>query len=203
MCVPLVQGSVYQGPGALSSGCLQGKRWHQQVHKEADGPPSHPWGAHQAFLWEDQRFCSRWTSKGCNQLCAADLDHKQDVAHFILVHFQPVHSHQQWGWEWDTRMNKQKARGSHNLPFYVLVDLLRKEADLLPLQRLLVDEGKLQRLQRKSSKLVQARIFRLWETYSSGDLSTYSLLKKLGKLYTPVWSLNSVKCLFDVEMWTV
>ncbi|XP_065928228.1 uncharacterized protein [Magallana gigas] len=86
---------------------------------------------------------------------------------------------------WHTRMNIQKARGSHNVPFYVLLDLLRKEADLLPLQRLLVDEGKLQRLQRKSSKLIQARIFRLWETYSSGDLSTSSLLKKLGMLYTP------------------
>lgn len=56
---------------------------------------------------------------------------------------------------WHTRMNKQKARGSHNLPFYVLLELLRKEADLLPLQRLLVDEGKLQCLQRKSSKLVR------------------------------------------------
>ncbi|XP_065939470.1 uncharacterized protein [Magallana gigas] len=87
---------------------------------------------------------------------------------------------------WHTRMNIQKARGSHNLPFYVLLDLLRKETDLLPLQRLLVDEGKLQRLQRKLSKLAQARIFRLWDTYSSGDLSTSSLLKKLGMLYTPV-----------------
>uniref|UniRef100_K1QUL8 Uncharacterized protein n=1 Tax=Magallana gigas TaxID=29159 RepID=K1QUL8_MAGGI len=38
----------------------------------------------------------------------------------------------------------------------------------------------------RTNNEIQARIFRLWETYSSGDLSTSSLLKKLGMLYTPV-----------------
>ncbi|XP_048779980.2 uncharacterized protein LOC125683168 [Ostrea edulis] len=32
-------------------------------------------------------------------------------------------------------MNVNKAKGTHNLPFYILVNLLRKEADLLPLQK--------------------------------------------------------------------
>lgn len=44
------------------SGCLQGKRWCQQVYKEADGPLSHLWRAHQAFLWEDRCFRPGWTS---------------------------------------------------------------------------------------------------------------------------------------------
>uniref|UniRef100_K1QYY8 Uncharacterized protein n=1 Tax=Magallana gigas TaxID=29159 RepID=K1QYY8_MAGGI len=53
---------------------------------------------------------------------------------------------------WHTRMNVQKARGCHNLPFYTLLTLLRQEADLLPLQRRLVSEGTLKRLQRKTSR---------------------------------------------------
>lgn len=55
---------------------------------------------------------------------------------------------------WHTRMNVQKAKGCHNLPFYIHL-LLRQEADLLPLQRRLVSEGKLKRLQRKTSRKVQ------------------------------------------------
>lgn len=34
---------------------------------------------------------------------------------------------------WHTRMHVDKAKGAHNLPFYVKLHLLRKEADLLPL----------------------------------------------------------------------
>lgn len=56
---------------------------------------------------------------------------------------------------WHTRMNLQKAKGCHNLPFYILLTLLPQEADLLPLQKRLVSEGKLKRLQRKTSRKVQ------------------------------------------------
>ena len=121
---------------------------------------------------------------------------------------------------WHTRMNVDKAKGAHNLPFYVLLHLLRKEADLLPLQKRLVGEGKLKRYQRKSSRKViiyvlcilmeyikctfyyniiyiercilfnsfkvHAKIYGLWDQYSEREISTSTLLRRLGRIYAPV-----------------
>ena len=53
-----------------------------------------------------------------------------------------------------SRVGTPECEGAHTLPFYVLLHLLRKEADLLHLYKRLVGEGKLKRYQRKSSRKV-------------------------------------------------
>ncbi|XP_048779693.2 uncharacterized protein LOC125683037 [Ostrea edulis] len=84
---------------------------------------------------------------------------------------------------WHTRMNVDMTQGLVNVNFYLF--LLRKEADLLLLHKKLVSEGKLSRYQRKSAKKIHAKIAIVWGKYEEERLSTESLLKKLGRVYSP------------------
>ncbi|XP_061192163.1 uncharacterized protein LOC133200365 [Saccostrea echinata] len=83
---------------------------------------------------------------------------------------------------WHRRLNDQSPNGQ--LPFYVLVPLLHQEANLLPLQRKLVSEGKLCRRQRKTGQ--QQRIFRLWDQYESKEIRSLRFLSKCGKIIGPI-----------------
>lgn len=86
---------------------------------------------------------------------------------------------------WHSRMNVDRAQGRVNVNFYLLLGLLRKEADLLPLQKKLVSEGKLSRYQRKSATKIHSKISEAWRQYEDQELSTEALLKKLGRVYSP------------------
>ncbi|XP_062597880.1 uncharacterized protein LOC134259296 [Saccostrea cucullata] len=77
---------------------------------------------------------------------------------------------------WHRRLNDQSPNGQ--LPFYVLVPLLHQEANLLPLQRKLVSEGKLCRRQRKTGQ--QQRIFHLWDLYEAREIRSLRFLTKCG-----------------------
>lgn len=83
---------------------------------------------------------------------------------------------------WHRRLNGKAPQG--NLPFYVLVPLLHEEASLLPLQKQLVSEGKLQRRQRKRGN--NKELFLLWDRYQSGELSTSRLLKHCSRVISLV-----------------
>nr|XP_034323200.1 uncharacterized protein LOC105346232 [Crassostrea gigas] len=74
---------------------------------------------------------------------------------------------------WHTRMNVDRAQGRVNVNFYLLLGLLRKEADLLPLH------------QRKSAVKIHAKISEAGKQYEEKELSTEALLKRLGRVYSP------------------
>lgn len=85
---------------------------------------------------------------------------------------------------WHARLNRRAKKG--NLSFYLLVELLFKEAKEIPIQCKLVKEGKLRRYQRRAATSTQGRLMQLWTEYGSNQRTTSSLLKACSKLYGPV-----------------
>ena len=88
---------------------------------------------------------------------------------------------------WHNRLNKHAA-GRSNLQFYLLISLLHREAKLTSVYIRLVPENKLQRIQRKKYKELQAKIFALWDGYTRGERSTYQPLKACAHINGPVRS---------------
>jgi hypothetical protein len=85
---------------------------------------------------------------------------------------------------WHNGLNR-RANGEIQLPFYRLVELLHREAKLASLQIRLVSMQKLKRLQRKKYRLLQAKIFAVWENYSSGEKSASQLLNAISYINGP------------------
>lgn len=81
---------------------------------------------------------------------------------------------------WHRRINEKARNQSHQL--YKLVPLLHQEAELVTLQLRLVREGKLRRYKRKKTTTLEGKLFRLWDDYESGEISTYALLRKCSRL---------------------
>ena len=86
---------------------------------------------------------------------------------------------------WHLGLNR-RAAGKTQLPFYLLVKLLHREAKLTSLHIRLVSERKLKRIQRKMYRQLQTKIFGLWEEYRNGERSAKRLLKAISYLYGPV-----------------
>ena len=84
---------------------------------------------------------------------------------------------------WHNRLKQQALRG--HLPFSLLVQVLKKEADLVTLQARLVSTQKLQRFQRKKYAVIQGRLFKAWEEYAAGNRTTTSLLRACAYLFQP------------------
>ena len=63
---------------------------------------------------------------------------------------------------WHNRLNK-RAAGRCNLPFYLLIALLHKEARITAGNVRLVSEKKLRSIHRKRHLLLQAKIFSAWD----------------------------------------
>ena len=78
---------------------------------------------------------------------------------------------------WHHGLNR-RAQGKSQIPFYLLIELLFKEAKLASLQIRLVSERKLKRIQRRKYLDIQARLFDAWEKFEKGDISANRLLKK-------------------------
>lgn len=53
------------------------------------------------------------------------------------------------------------------------------------MQMKLMSEGKLMKLQKKSTRSMQAMIFSVWDKYAAGEVSTSKLLKRLAAVYAP------------------
>ena len=85
------------------------------------------------------------------------------------------------GWHNCVNTHAQKS----NLQFYLLIELMYKEASKIPLQLKMISEGKLRRRQRKQTKMVQWKILQLWDDYANNKITASHLLKKCGSLYTP------------------
>ena len=77
---------------------------------------------------------------------------------------------------WHNALNR-RANGKSQLPFYLLIDLLHKEAKLALLQIRLVSEKKLKRIQRRKYRQLQNKIFCLWDQFNNGEKTARQLLK--------------------------
>lgn len=86
---------------------------------------------------------------------------------------------------WHHGLNR-RASGQTQLPLYLLIQLLHREAKLTAIQIRLVSEKKLRRIQRRKYRELQKRIFELWEQYEAGERSTKRLLKACSYLNGPV-----------------
>ena len=86
---------------------------------------------------------------------------------------------------WHFRLSR-RASGKSQLPFYLLLQLLHREAQVAALNIRLVSEKKLRRIQRRVYRDLQTRIFSLWEEYGNGERSARRLLKAVSYLNGPV-----------------
>ena len=84
---------------------------------------------------------------------------------------------------WHNRLN-MKARTA-NLNFYVLVQLLKGESNMVPLQCQLLKEDKIKKWQPKQTAATQGNLWKLWKQHRKRDISTHQLLKQLGHVAAP------------------
>lgn len=85
---------------------------------------------------------------------------------------------------WHRRLNHAARDSTPSL--YELVPLLHEEAAKLPLQQLMVAEGTMERLQRKSVRERENEFYLLWNSFEAGDISAVDLLKAVSDLVGPV-----------------
>ena len=84
---------------------------------------------------------------------------------------------------WHHGLNR-RAQGKSQIPFYLLTELVNKEAKLASLQIRLVSDRKLKRIQRRQYLDVQARLFDAWAKFQSGEIeiSANRLLKTASRV---------------------
>ena len=79
----------------------------------------------------------------------------------------------------------RRASSRSQLPLYILINLLHREARLTSLHIRLVSEKKLKRVQRRKYRKQQAKIFSLWDEYCSGDKNARQLLRACSYINGP------------------
>ena len=77
---------------------------------------------------------------------------------------------------WHRRINGKAAKAG--MGFYVLVPLLRKEAEGVTLQMQLVSENLLNKIHRKQYRQIHGRLFDVCYKYDDGDITTLQLLRR-------------------------
>ena len=85
---------------------------------------------------------------------------------------------------WHLGLNR-RAAGKSQLPFYIMIQLLHREARLTSLHIRLVSERKLRRIQRKKYRNLQTKIFSLWDEFTKGERNALRLLKACSHLNGP------------------
>ena len=68
---------------------------------------------------------------------------------------------------------------------YLLIELLHKEADYVGIQTRLVQANDLKRMERKEYRDINLRIKKLWNLFSSGEITARHLLASCGRIYAP------------------
>ena len=86
---------------------------------------------------------------------------------------------------WHNGLNR-RASGRNNISFYLLIQLLKREAELCAVQVRLVSDKKLQRIQRKKYRKLQAQVFELWVQYANNQKTATQLLKACSYLNEPM-----------------
>ena len=77
---------------------------------------------------------------------------------------------------WHHALNRC-AGGGCNLPLYLLTEILEREARITNLNIRLVSERKLKRIQRKTYRNQQEKLFQQWDLYKKGEKTTAELLR--------------------------
>ena len=96
------------------------------------------------------------------------------------VYGQPVRTNNDIeGWH---NSLSRRAGGRVHLLFDLLIQLLHRESSVCTVQVRLVNARKLQRIQRKKYRALQARIFGYWEDYAASKISSRRLLKACSHL---------------------
>ena len=85
---------------------------------------------------------------------------------------------------WHYSLNR-RAQEKSQLPLYVLIMFLHEESRLTSLQIRLVSDRKLCRIQRKTFRQLQSKIFSLWDRHENGEQSVKQLLRACSHLYGP------------------
>lgn len=88
---------------------------------------------------------------------------------------------------WHLRLNKRGRDACP--PFYSLVKLLHKEAELVPIHATLLSQKKLKRSQKKMFQSIQSKLFSFWSEYDtrkhgSDPMTSWKLLKLVSSAYT-------------------
>ena len=69
---------------------------------------------------------------------------------------------------WHNGLNR-RAKGRSQLPLYILIQLLHREATLVNMQIRLISDKKLKRHQLSTYRAMQRRLFDLWQQYEDGQ----------------------------------
>ncbi|CAD5126475.1 DgyrCDS14598 [Dimorphilus gyrociliatus] len=71
-----------------------------------------------------------------------------------------------------------------NSSFYLVVDELKREADLIPAYQRMLSERKILRYQRRQYKNMQNEIFKIWEKFEAHQMTSSQVLEKCCQLYS-------------------
>jgi hypothetical protein len=85
---------------------------------------------------------------------------------------------------WHNKL-KKKGKGA-GLHFYKLVQMLFLESEFFEVEEAYLKQHQTTRTTRLDNKLIQAQLYKLWESYEKkrGKNGSYELLKKVALLYT-------------------
>ena len=88
---------------------------------------------------------------------------------------------------WHLKLNRRGKDGSPS--FYVLLELLHKEATLISIQSILLSQKKLKRSQKKMYKSIQAQLFSFWKEFTTRNntnnpMNPWELLKLVSFVYS-------------------
>ncbi len=82
---------------------------------------------------------------------------------------------------WHRRLNGLAGRA--NIQFYILVPLLRREAEMVTLQTQQVIEAQSLRRHTTRSRRIHASLEELWDRYDDEDIITSDFLRRVGAVY--------------------
>ena len=88
---------------------------------------------------------------------------------------------------WHNALNR-RAGGKCRLEFYLLIELLHREARLTSITIKLVSDKKLKRIQRKKYRQLQQKLFNAWDQYQTGNKNVSKLLRFCSHLNGPARS---------------
>ena len=173
------------GAGPRSPNRLPPRPGDVQLCQKNDGP---------AVLTRTRNTSNVWstTQRGVgntNRLCRIRIQHLDQRQHTWALTDWTCYKQAIWTNNdvegWHNGLNR-RASGRAQLPMYLLIQLLYREAKLTAIQIHLVSERKLRRIQRRKYRELQQRIFELWDQYEAGERSARRLLKACSYLNGPV-----------------
>jgi len=84
---------------------------------------------------------------------------------------------------WHRRLKSRACRG--NLPLYMLIKVIYREAQNAGLQVLLLSEGKIRRHTRRRYAEINKKLSLIWARYEAGQISTSRMLRQGARLQLP------------------